>query len=274
VRVGVATLVAGRREHLRRQATAVQGLVDGGHVSRYVVVAMDEAAVDVDGAEVIRMSEDRGGLALAAARNRALDALGDCDLAVMIDVDCIPGADLIPRYVAAAQALGATPSLMCGPVGYLDPPGPLDAMTGADPGPDAGRRRRARARVIRDFPRAGMRPEPRAELFWSLSFAVTPEVHRAIGGFDERYVGYGAEDTDYGLRAARAGVGLWLIAGAWAYHQHHPPTAAEDVARVLANARRFHARWGWWPMGDRLARWAAGGVIEWTPEGARCELTT
>jgi N-acetylglucosaminyl-diphospho-decaprenol L-rhamnosyltransferase len=266
VRVGVATLVAGRREHLRRQAAAVDGLADGAGVARYVVVAMDEAAVDVEAAHVIRMPAAPGGLALAAARNRALDALGDCDLAVMIDVDCIPGDDLVARYVAGAQALGSTPSLMCGPVGYLDP------LTEADPGPDADQRRRARERVIRRFPAVGMRREPRAELFWSLSFAVAPAVHRVIGGFDEGYVGYGAEDTDYGLRAAQAGVGLWMVAAAWAYHQHHPSTPERDIANVLANARRFHARWGSWPMRDRLARWAADGVIEWTPQGARCEL--
>jgi N-acetylglucosaminyl-diphospho-decaprenol L-rhamnosyltransferase len=266
VRVGVATIVSGRRDHLRRQAAAVQALTDGAGVERYVVVAMDDAAVTVNGAQVIRVPQAQGAPALAAARNRALEALGDCDLAVMIDVDCIPGADLITRYVQGARTLGSTPSLMCGPVGYLDP------LTGDCAGPDAGQRRRARERVIRGFPGVGMRREPRAELFWSLSFAVAPAVHRAIGGFDEGYVGYGAEDTDYGLRAAQAGVGLWLIAAAWAYHQHHPPTAAEDVARVVANARRFHGRWGFWPMGDRLARWAAEGVIEWTPEGARCEL--
>jgi N-acetylglucosaminyl-diphospho-decaprenol L-rhamnosyltransferase len=266
VRVGLATLVAGRREHLHRQAAAVHGLADGAGVARYVVVAMDDAAVTVDGAHVIRTPEAQGGLALAAARNRALDALGDCDLAVMIDVDCIPGADLITRYVAGAQALGSTPSLMCGPVGYLDP------LTDADPGPDAAQRRRARERVIRSFPAVGMRREPRGELFWSLSFSVAPAVHRAIGGFDEGYVGYGAEDTDYGLRAAQAGVELWMVAGAWAYHQHHPPTPERDIANVVANARRFHARWGSWPMSDRLARWAADGMIDWTPDGTRCEL--
>ena len=276
MRVGVATLVAGRREHLRRQAAAVRelGLGRGAEVARYVVVAMDEAAVTLDGAEVIRMPQSETGLALAAARNRALDALGDCDLAVMIDVDCIPGADLVPRYVAAAQALGATPSLMCGPVGYLDPLTAPDPVGAAGPGPDAAQRRRARARVIRSFPEVGIRREPRAELFWSLSFAVAPAVHRALGGFDEGYLGYGAEDTDYGLRAAETGVGLWLIAGAWAYHQPHPPTAERDLAHVLANARRFHGRWGFWPMNDRLARWAADGVIEWTAQGARCELAS
>jgi N-acetylglucosaminyl-diphospho-decaprenol L-rhamnosyltransferase len=268
MRVGVATIVSGRRDHLRRQAAALHALTDGAGVERYVVVAMDSEPVTVSGAQVVRAAQDGTGLALAAARNSALEALGDCDLAVMIDVDCIPGADLIARYVEGARILGSTPSLMCGPVGYLDP------LTDTGPGPDAAQRRRARERVIRSFPGVGMRREPRAELFWSLSFAVAPAVHRAIGGFDEGYVGYGAEDTDYGLRAAQAGVGLWLIAGAWAYHQHHPPTPERDIANVLANARRFHARWGFWPMSDRLARWAAEGVIEWAPEGAAAATPT
>jgi N-acetylglucosaminyl-diphospho-decaprenol L-rhamnosyltransferase len=265
VRVGVATLVAGRREHLRRQAAAVAR--DTG-VARHVIIAMDGEPVAAPDAQVVRIHRDAGGLPLAAARNRALHALSDCDLAVMLDVDCIPGAELVPRYVDAARGLAGVPALLCGPVGYLDP---LDADAA---GPDAEQRRRARERVIRSFPADGVRVEPRPELFWSLSFAVAPAVHRAIGGFDEGYSGYGAEDTDYGLRAAQAGVGLWLIAGAWAYHQHHPPTPERDLANVLANARRFHARWGSWPMSDRLSAWAADGVIEWTPEGARCRLAS
>jgi hypothetical protein len=114
--------------------------------------------------------------------------------------------------------------------------------------------------------------EPRAELFWSLAFAVSPATHACIGGFDEGFVGYGAEDTDYGLRAARAGVGLWFVAGAWAYHQQHPPSAPRDPGQLAANAQRFHDRWGFWPMPDVLERLTTQGVIDWSADGATCAV--
>jgi N-acetylglucosaminyl-diphospho-decaprenol L-rhamnosyltransferase len=276
VRVGVATLAAGRAEHLRRQARAVARLTG---VARYVVVDMDgdgagpgsrpgpggAALAALPRAQVIRLAScAEAGLPLAAARNRAIEALTDCDLAIMLDVDCLPSARLLTSYRAAATTLGDRPALLCGPVGYLD------ALDPDEPFPGPAARRRARQRVIRSFPARGVRRESRHELFWSLSFAVRPAVHAGLGGFDEGYVGYGAEDTDYGLRAREAGVGLWFVGGAWAYHQPHPPTPPRDLASLVANARRFRDRWGFWPMPDRLAAFAREGRIDWAPDGARC----
>lgn len=50
-------------------------------------------------------------------------------------------------------------------------------------------------------------------LFWSLSFAVTAREFTVIGGFDEDYLGYGAEDTDVGQRLARSGGRLLFVGG-------------------------------------------------------------
>lgn len=261
MRVGLATIVAGRRDHLRRQARAVGEIAE---VRDYVAVVMDGEPLGVAGPRALAVSGAGGALPLAAARNRAIEALDDCDLVILLDVDCIPGDGLVPGHVAAARALRDDAGLQCGPVGYLD------ALPAESSGPDAGAR--ARARVIRDFPATGLAREPRAELFWSLAFAVSPATHARIGGFDEAYAGYGAEDTDYGLRAAATGVGLWFVADAWSYHQPHPPSAARHPAELVANARRFHARWGFWPMPDVLGRLAAQRVIRWTAGGSTCEV--
>jgi GT2 family glycosyltransferase len=115
-------------------------------------------------------------------------------------------------------------------------------------------------------------PEPRVELFWSLAFAVTPATHERIGGFDEGYEGYGAEDTDYAFRARRAGVGLAWVGGAWAHHQHHPVSdpPVEHLHDIVRNARRFHAAWGRWPMEGWLRAFADLGLVEWS--GARLAL--
>jgi N-acetylglucosaminyl-diphospho-decaprenol L-rhamnosyltransferase len=263
VRVGLATLAAGRPEHLRRQAAAVARL---GPLSRYVVVSMDAEPTAVPGATVVHLPAAGPALPLAAARNRAVAELAGSELVILLDVDCIPSAEMLARYVAAARGLGGGPGLLCGPVGYLDP------LRDPASGPTAAERRRARGRVIRDFPASGVRRERRHELFWSLSYAVSPATHAALGGFDEGFVGYGAEDTDYGLRAGRMGIGLWFVGGAWAYHQHHRDSAPADLESLVANVRRFHGRWGRWPMPDRLAELARGGRIAWDPQGSECSV--
>ena len=265
MRIGLGTIVAGRESHLRRQAAAVTG---SGEISDYVVVSMDARPPAVSGARVLHLPAGADPLPLAAARNLALDALDGCDLVILLDVDCLPADDLVSGYAAAAHGLREAPALLCGPVGYLDP------LADTATGPAADQRRTARARRVRDFPAHGIRREPRHELFWSLSFAVSPAVHRRIGGFDEGFLGWGAEDTDYGLRARDAGVALWLVGGAWSYHQHHPGVATQDPVALAANARRFRARWGFWPMPDQLGRLAGAGLIVWDPDGDRCAVSS
>ena len=46
-----------------------------------------------------------------------------------------------------------------------------------------------------------------------------------LGGMDERFVGYGGEETDLAARLDPAGVPLYWTAGARAYHQHHTKLA-------------------------------------------------
>lgn len=261
MRVGLATIQRGRHVHLGRQAAAVAALRRGP--DRYVIVSMDTAPPpEVPGAEVVSLPVGDGEpLPLAAARNRAMRALGDVDLAILLDVDCLPGPALVERY---AEAAGGE-VLLAGPVGRLGPipddrarPRPEElAAARAAPGP-------------RPVPPPGtVVREPRMELFWSLSFAVRPAVHARIGGFDEGYVGYGAEDTDYAFRAREAGVGLSWVGGAWAYHQHHPVSSPprEHVRDIVRNAARFRARWGRWPMEGWLGAFAAEGLVDWDPTG-------
>jgi N-acetylglucosaminyl-diphospho-decaprenol L-rhamnosyltransferase len=259
MRVGLATIQQGRHRHLNLQALAVKR-VRG--LSRYVVVSMDDAPAP-PGAEILRMPiRDRDRLPLAAARNRAVAHLDDCDLVVLLDVDCLPHPRLIETFLDASRALAVDRAVMFGPVGWLAEPvssAELAATLAAAVGMP----------VKRDFPASGVARETRPELFWSLAFAVAPAAHRRVGGFDEGYAGWGAEDTDYGRRAHAMDVGLWKVAEAWAFHQPHPPAyrTAGQIDAVVENARRFHGRWGDWPMPDVLAQLAAAGAISWTPDG-------
>ena len=261
MRTAVITIVAGRHDHLLRQRAALDGS------AHHVVVAMGEREAEHcrrlvgDTSDVIAVETQPQGLPLARARNagarRALDA--GAELLVFLDVDCIPGAALLERYAAAAAS--STPALLCGPVAYLPP---------APPGgyPAAGLHALATPHPARPVP-----PEDEVQrggdhaLFWTLSFAVTATTWRRVGGFCEDYVGYGGEDTDFGQLAKRAGVDLWWVGGAWAYHQHHatetPPV--RHLADILRNAALFHRRWGWWPMSGWLAAFAERGLARHDP---------
>jgi len=254
--IAVVTVVRGRADHLARQ----RRVLAAGPDARHVVVGMG-ARPDLAGAgprsRLVEIACD-GPLPVAQARNTgARAALDDgADLLVFLDVDCLPGPRMLERYAAAAPRTG--PALLAGPVTYLPPPGP------AGP-PEHGLDDHVDPHPGRPVPPDGvLLAEPRRELFWSLSFAVTAEAWAASGGFCEDYRGYGAEDTDFALGC---GLPLYWVGGAHALHQHHPP-ARDDPARVaeiVANARLFHRRWGRWPMEPWLRALDAAGRVRFRP---------
>jgi GT2 family glycosyltransferase len=246
MRLAVITTVRSRHRHLQLQQA---GLAAGTRqADQYLVVAMDDPQLsDVTAhrhpqAQALHIPVRDGHLPLAAARNTgARHALEQkADLLVFLDVDCIPGPTTLERYAEAAED-GA---LLCGTVHYLPPPPPqgyplgrLDSLAGPHP---------ARPSPPPDT----VLPAGDPDLFWSLSFAVTADTWRTIGGFHEEYVGYGAEDTDFGRTAHSAGVDLHWVGGAPAYHQYHPVSRppTEHLDDILRNGAIFQRRWGTWPM--------------------------
>jgi GT2 family glycosyltransferase len=52
------------------------------------------------------------------------------------------------------------------------------------------------------------------------NFSVTAAVFQQVGGFDERFAGYGWEDIELGVRLRRVGVPLWYEPAASALHFH------------------------------------------------------
>lgn len=119
------------------------------------------------------------------------------------------------------------------------------------------------AHPVRPFPGRGVRVGRDPGLFWSPAFAIRKARFMALGGFDAGFVGCGGEDTDFGFRADRAGLRLLFVGGAIACHQHHEShdTPVQHLDAIVRNARRFHARWGAWPMQGWLAQFAAMGLL-------------
>jgi hypothetical protein len=170
-----------------------------------------------------------------------------------------------------ASRVEPTPTVACGEVRYLPPvTDPADYRT-----PEL-------ADLAQPHP---ARPVPADDtvlgsadvrLFWSLSFAVTARDWLALGGFDEAYCGYGAEDTDFGQRLAAAGGELLWVGGATAYHQHHgtetPPI--RHLHSIVRNANVFRDRWGWFPMEGWLAEFEARHLAELDPTTGHWRVRT
>ena len=257
--ISVLTPVRGRLDHLANLLDGLDRAAAAGPGFEFIAGWMGGAdprpllaerrfaarAIEVPGEE----------LPLARARNE-LAAAAAGDALVFLDVDCIPAAGLIGAY---ADALAAEDALALGEVRYLPEGagGEEAALLTAEPHP-------ARAGL---FPAPGaVALDDRHELFWSLSFAVRRATFlELIGGFDEGYRGYGIEDTDFAMRAARAAVPLAWVGGALALHQHHPPTRLrpEVVPDLVRNARRYRELWGTWPAAGWFEELAGAGLVRW-----------
>jgi GT2 family glycosyltransferase len=190
---------------------------------------------------------------LAAARNAAANA-ARADSLLFLDVDCIP----MPRLVGTIRRrITETGALICAEVRYLNG-GPLPYDWCAE-----AMWRMAHSHPVRCFPIQGLRRELNYGLFWSLAFALARSTYFAVGGFDEGFTGYGAEDTDFGFRAEAAGIPMMFLGGVGAIHQHHdvfdPPLQHFDD--IVQNAQRFHSRWRSWPMRGWLDAFAERGLI-------------
>ena len=250
--VSVLTIVRGRSSHL---ANLIAGLNRQTRAPDELVIAwMQDAPSPLPETRFPVRSVLVPGdpMPLAAARNRAAEAARGEQL-ILLDVDCIPAAGLVERYAATTEAAG----VRLGDVLYL-PPGGVERID--DAALDrVGVRHPAKPELAEDEIRA----TPSHGELWGLSFALSAADWRRAGGMDERYIGYGGEETDFAARLERAGVTMAWVGGARAYHQHHPihipPLQHFDA--ILRNARLFHATWGRWCMDYWLGQFAERGLI-------------
>lgn len=222
-----------------------------------VVVWLDaEPVTDIPATALLHVPPGPDGMRLAAARNAGADAalaLG-AELIVFLDADCVPGAALLHRYGQAARS--HPQAVLCGPVTYLaegeSARDPLALDAEADP------------HAARPAPPDGaVEISDAYALFWSLSFAMTASAWSSGPRFDERYEGYGGEDTDFAFALREAGRELAWVGGAHAHHQWHPTSSPpwQHLDDILRNGALFAERWGEWPMGGWLAAFEEAGAI-------------
>lgn len=259
--LSVLTLVRNRQAHLDQLIAGLDRSV--ATLAELVIIDMSDRPISTPKAafpiRIERLPGER--LPLAAARNRSA-ALAQGDQLLFLDVDCIPAGETCG---VVAGLLEADDVVACPKVLYLPSGAARAAWTETDLD-QAGV-----AHPVRRFPAQGARIETNPGLLWSLAFGMRRSTFFAVGGFDEAFVGYGAEDTDLGFRVAKAGVPMIFTGDGAVYHQHHdaydPPL--QHFAALIANARTFHQRWGIWPMDGWLADMLAMGLIDWTSDDLR-----
>jgi len=194
----------------------------------------------------------------SAARNAGAHAAAGEHI-VFCDADTIPSTGFV---AALHDALDAHRALCTLEVLYLPPMAPLAlASLPAEWLAAVGRPHPARERP----PKTGVRAGRRHDLVWGLCMAMRRETFERSGGFDNSYDGYAGEDTDLARTLSTMGVPVGLVGGAFVLHRHHdsfePPL--QQLRATTDNARRFHAKWGEWPMGGWLEAFRDLGLVEW-----------
>ncbi|KQP58652.1 galactosyltransferase-related protein [Methylobacterium sp. Leaf112] len=256
--VSVVTLAKGRPEHL---ANVVRGLMRQTRMPDELIVAcMQEQPYDLPETPFpisqIVMAGDP--LPLAAARNRAV-ATASGGVIVFLDVDCIPAPSLVADYTRHLEEFDG---LLMGEVLYL----PAGATLG-DWTYEAFAAVAEKHSDRRGPPAEGIEVCGDYRCFWSLNFAMLRATFLRLGGFDERYSGYGGEDTDFGKTLDERGIAIAWLKGALVYHQYHPHhmPPIHHIASVVRNAELFEAKWGYRTMGHWLYAFRLMGLIDDTP---------
>lgn len=273
MRTALITIVRGRHEHLRRQREWIAVLAPQPAI--HVVVSMGDPAVEEILTErsscptlFVRLGPSEE-LPLARARNLgASEAIAaGAEALVLLDVDCLPELTIVGDYLRAFARLAHRdePSAVCGRVRYVP-----SGVAGADHRPDRLAVLAADHR-LRVVPRGDALVRGDVRLLWSLNIGLTAHDWERIGGFDESYVGYGGEDTDFGQRLAAAGGAMWWTSSAGAFHQYHPVSRppVQHVEAIVRNANLFASKWGFEPMSGWLEEFRKRGLVEPSSTGWR-----
>lgn len=262
-RISALTIASGRAEHLKNVVAGFQA--QSVPPDELVIGVMQDTPyeglpeTDFPVHQIFVSHED---LPLAAARNAVAEAAGG-QLLVFVDVDCIPHPNLIGDYLTHSAR---QPGLLMGEVGYL--PGHATAE-GLDY--EVFERLAVKHSDRQGPPEAGFARCMDYRCFWSLNFAMDRASWIASGGFDERYVGYGGEDTDFGRTLDDRGIPIFWVKGAKVYHQYHPHCMPpiHQVASVVRNAELFASKWGHRTMEHWLYAFRLMGLIENARDGIR-----
>lgn len=246
--------VSGRINHLHRQLAGIKiGII---YPTEIVIVAINEPDLDLSEFSVlpiriVHMDSQKERLTISKARNiGARKAIHD--KLFFLDVDCIPDRsyfEIMLSYFKDDRVLMGNPHYLPkidGDIEHVHEKGI----------PHPHRPSIEEAQKVSDY-----------NLFWSLCFAMTKKSFDRVEGFDEGFLGYGGEDTDFAWKLKDAGLELWIV-NAKIYHQQHPvyiPPLGHMEA-IVDNSNYFYKKRGFWIMENWLKSFQMMGLIEWNEQ--------
>ncbi|TLV03974.1 glycosyltransferase family 2 protein [Dyadobacter luticola] len=245
----IVTIVKGRRKQLANLLESVKASTMLPHDIQIVCMDNLDGITIPDNLNVnLHLINETHELPLAAARNRGV-AAAKTDNVIFIDVDCIVSPSLFANMLMRVQAdtiITAYPLYLP----MLPETGSYDDLM-----------HQAVAHPAREHIPVGVPVEHLQ--FWSLIFAVRKQTFEKIGGFDESFIGYGAEDTDFAMMFHEANMALIFVHD-YVLHQYHnkhdPPV--NHFHSIIENATRYRQKWNVLPMQRWLKAFAAMGLIK------------
>jgi len=235
------------------------------------------------------------GYRVSAARNAGA-RLATAPVLVFLDTGPLFGPDLLTAHLAAhdggpdhravvGYAYGYNPELdmswLAPEVHRLGPEATVEKYA-ADP-----RFRDVRHGLLKEIDFDLSRRLAPWQLFFTLNCSVRAEDFHAVGGFDEGFTGWGAEDLEFAYKLFRRGVRFHFSADAWVVDVPHPrdlydlrEQLAQQVAYFLTLHREplieigyaltvRHLLWSWEADYAALLAWEA----EVADRGVAAELT-
>ena len=213
-----------------------------GPATRAVVDAMSERLPD---GRLKHVWQEHLGFRAAAIRNRAIEASGG-QWVICLDGDCVPRARFIEGHLRAARADAITRGsrVLCGEslTREMLAGGPaLHALSDAEL-----REHHAKGRINRVDAAAGGWRDALRSLAGTLRLEGWKSVRTcnmlaprtaidAVGGFDERYTGWGYEDSDLVVRLMRQGLHIRRgPADTAVLHLWHPDNPRDNADRNRA----------------------------------------
>lgn len=243
--------VSGRINHLRNQLLGVKSCIL--IPAEIVIVAINEPHLDLsDFSElpirIVHIGCKTARLPISKARNTGARA-SSYDKLFFLDVDCIPDNSYFEEMLTYFK----DDRVLMGNPHYL-PKDPGDIQRIYEKGiPHPHRPQIMEALQAHDY-----------NLFWSLCFAMSRDSFDRIGGFDEGFLGYGGEDTDFAWKLKDWELELWLTP-AKVYHQQHPVYTPPlgHIEAIVDNANYFYKKRGFWIMETWLKEFEEMGLIAW-----------
>lgn len=200
----------------------------------------------------------------SSVRNLAVE-IARGEKLIFLDVACIPGPSLLADY---SVALDSSRTICIGSIRErAELSGALQIFvrrvlsffrSGGDSAIDG----------IRFTKHSG--PE---EVAWSCNFGIRKSSYRWIGGFDEAYWGFGGEDFDFLIRAAKKGIKVEFIEAAARFrHRSNHQLPTPYLESIVRNARIFRKKWGFWPTRLWLDELGDRGYIRYEPDSDIIEI--